>query len=134
MKKLLAGLVSLAIVATFAPRALAADEKASATGTWKWSFTMGDQTREVTLKLKQDGEKLTGAMLGRNNQETAIQDGSVKDGEVAFTVVREFNNQKMTSKYKGKLDGDVIKGTIETERDGQTRKRDWEAKRVKEQA
>jgi len=132
VKKLVAGFVSLALLAAFAPRALAADEKASATGTWKWSFTMGDQTREVTLKLKQDGEKLTGALLGRNNQETAIQDGTVKDGEVSFTVVREFNNQKMTSKYKGKLEGDTIKGSIETERNGQTNKRDWEAKRVKE--
>jgi len=43
--------------------------------------------------------------------------------------VRERDGQKLTSKYSGKLAGDTIKGKIETERDGQTRTRDWEAKR-----
>ena len=33
----------------------------------------------------------------------------------------------------GKLVGDLIMGTIETERDGQTKKGDWEAKRVKDE-
>lgn len=87
--------------------------------------------RDVTLKLKLDGDKLTGAMLGRNNQETAIEEASFKDGEVAFSVTRERNGQKFTTKYKGKLDGDTIKGKSEGTRDGQTQSRDWEAKREK---
>lgn len=106
-------------------------EETNPTGTWKWSMTFNNQTREATLKLKLEGDKLTGAMLGRDNQETAIENASYKDGEVAFTVTRERNGQKFTSKYKGKVSGDAIKGTIEFERDGQTRSRDWEAKREK---
>jgi hypothetical protein len=35
----------------------------------------------------------------------------------------------VTIKYKGTLDGDAIKGKIEMTRDGETRERDWEAKR-----
>jgi hypothetical protein len=35
----------------------------------------------------------------------------------------------MTIKYNGKLSGDSIKGKTESERDGQPRSRDWEAKR-----
>jgi len=89
---------------------------------------MGEQSREVTLKLTQDGEKLTGTYVGRNS-ETPIENGKVADGEVSFTVTREFNGQKFTSKYKGKLDVDIIKGNIESERDGETRTREWEAKR-----
>ncbi len=112
--------------------ALAAD-KPGATGKWKWSFDRGGQTVETTLTLKQDGEKLTGAVTGRNNTETAIEDGKVKDGEVSFKVTREFNGQKFTMAYKGKVSEDTIKGTIESERDGQKRSRDWEAKRVKEE-
>jgi hypothetical protein len=101
-------------------------------GTWKWSTTFNGQTRETTLKLKLEGDKLTGAVVGRNGQETAIQEGKCKDCEVSFTVVRERNGQKMISKFTGKLSGDTIKGKRESQRDGQTQSRDWEAKRVKD--
>lgn len=112
--------------------AFAAD-KANATGKWKWSVERGGQTMETTLTLKQDGEKLTGTVTGRNNTETAIEDGKVKDGEVSFKVTRERGGQKFTMAYKGKLSEDAIKGTSEFERDGQKTSRDWEAKRVKEE-
>ncbi|MEK6260032.1 MAG: hypothetical protein AABP62_15530 [Planctomycetota bacterium] len=108
-----------------------AADKPNPTGTWKWSVTVNDQKRDATLKLKLEGDKLTGTMLGRNNQETAIEDATFKDGEVAFSVTRERNGQKNTTKYKGKLDGDTIKGKSESERDGKTQSRDWEAKREK---
>lgn len=111
---------------------LRAEDKPNPTGTWKWSVTFNDQTREMTLKLKLDGDKLTGAVLGRNNQETAIEDAKYKDGEVSFAVTRERNGQKFTTKYAGKVSGDTIKGKSKSERDGQTQERDWEAKRAKE--
>jgi len=125
--------ISVALVVAFVGLAGIARgaDKADPTGTWKWSVTFNNQTRERTLKLKLDGEKLTGTMLGRNNTETAIEDASFKDGTVAFTVTRERNGQKFTTKYNGKLDGDTIKGKSESERNGQLQSRDWEAKREK---
>lgn len=114
----------------FASFVTAEDKKADPSGTWKWSTTRNNQTFESTLKLKLDGDKLTGAMV-RDSKETAIDDGKFKDGEVSFSYTTERNGQKRTSKYKGKLDGDSIKGKIEFERDGKTESRDWEAKREK---
>lgn len=108
-----------------------AADKPDPTGTWKWTVMIQDQSRDMTLKLKLEGDKLIGAMVGRNDQETKIDDAMFKDGEVAFAVTRERNGQKFTTKYKGKLDGDTIKGQTESERNGQTQKRDWEAKREK---
>ncbi len=108
-----------------------AADKPDPTGTWKWTVTRNDQKRDVTLKLKLEGDKLTGVMPGRDNAETKIDDGKFKDGEVSFAVTREFNGQKMTTKYKGKLDGDTIKGTTERERDGKAQTSEWEAKREK---
>ncbi len=105
-----------------------ADDKANPTGTWKWTVSIQGQDREMTLKLKLEGDKLTGAMVGRNNQETAIEDGQFKDGEVSFKVTRERQGNKVTTKYSGKVSGDTIKGKIE--REGQEG-RDWEAKRAK---
>ena len=105
-----------------------AEDKANPTGTWKWTVNFNGQEREMTLKLKLDGDKLTGAMVGRNGQETAIDDGQFKDGEVSFKVTRERQGNKVTTKYSGKLSGDTIKG--KSEREGQEG-RDWEAKRAK---
>ena len=111
------------------------DSKAKVTGTWKWEFTTqnGDK-RETTAKLKQEGEKVTGTVSGRQGNDTEIKDGKIdKDGKLTFTVEREFNGNKMTTKYNGKVDGDTIKGKTETTRgDGQSRERDWEAKRAKD--
>jgi hypothetical protein len=100
-------------------------------GTWKWTVMFNNQSREQTLKLKLEGDKLTGALVGRNNQETPIANATYKEGEIAFTVTRERGDQKFTTKYTGKLSGDTIKGKQESERGGQTRSVDWEAKRAK---
>jgi hypothetical protein len=91
----------------------------------------GDRKVDQTLNLKLEGDKLTGSMPGRNNTETPIADATYKDGELSFTVTREFNDQKFTTKYTGKISGDTIKGKIESERGGQKRTTDWEAKRAK---
>jgi hypothetical protein len=109
--------------------ALAAD--ADPTGTWKWTATFNNQSREVTLKLKLEGDKLTGTMPGRNNTETAIENGKFDKGKISFTVTRERNGQKFTSSYMGELKDDTIKGKIESERNGEKQSRDWEAKREK---
>jgi len=107
-----------------------AKKDAGTTGTWKWTFTRQDgMTGESSIKLKQDGEKVTGTYIGRDGTETAIDDAKIKDSTLAFTVAREFDGNKFVIKYEGKLAGDTIKGKMEFERDGQTTSRDWEAKR-----
>lgn len=127
MKRLLIAPIVLAIVA-MAGVARAADDP---TGTWKWTAMMGGQSRDVTLKLKLEGDKLTGSISGRN-ADTEISDATYKDGDIAFSVVRERNGNKVTTKYTGKLSGDTIKGKIENTRaDGTANSRDWEAKRDK---
>jgi hypothetical protein len=106
------------------------DRKVDPTGTWKWSYTgQNGQSRETTAKLKLDGDKLTGSVAGRGG-DTDISDATLKGDEVAFTVVREFNGNKMTQKYHGKISGDTIKGKVERQRgDGDSQTSEWEAKR-----
>ncbi len=133
MQRILASLIQITacLLLAAAINTNAQDKKADPSGTWKWSQTgQNGQARESTLKLKLDGDKLTGSMSGRGG-DTAIEDGKIKGDEVTFSITREFNGNKITAKYSGKLSGDSIKGKIETERDGQSRSRDWEAKREK---
>lgn len=129
MKRLAIAVLLLALVAWVGTAQ--AQQKADPTGRWKWSVSFGGQTREQTLKLKLEGDKLTGSLVGRNNEETKIEDATFKDGEISFKVTRERGGQKLTTKYTGKLSGDTIKGKTESDRGGQTRARDWEAKRDK---
>lgn len=132
--------ITCALLAFTAVTQLQAQEKkADPTGTWTWTTPGrdGGPGRTSTLKLKVDGEKLTGAVItpgrqGAEPRETAIENGKVKGDEISFTVTREFNNNKMTSKYNGKVAADSIKGKIEFERNGETQSRDWEAKRATE--
>ena len=122
----------VALAFAFPAMVRAADEKKQPyEGTWKWTVTFNNNTREQTLKLTSKDGKPEGAILGRNNQETKIEDASFKDGVLAFTVKRERNGNTVVSKYNGKVDGDTIKGKIDTEANGQTNSRDWEAKREK---
>jgi len=130
-RNLLASFVVLAFVLAGVARA-ADDKKSPIEGTWKWTVQgQNNQSFEQTMKLKMEGDKVTGVILGRNNTETKIDDATFKDGVLAFSVTRERNGNKFTSKYNGKVEGDTIKGKIETERNGQTQSRDWEAKREK---
>jgi len=128
------GLVVLALL--FAGVARAEDKKDEKKqpyeGTWKWTVQgQNNQSFEQTMVLKTVDGKPAGHIVGRNNTETKLDDPTFKDGVLAFSVTRERNGNTVTSKYSGKVDGDTIKGKIETERDGQTRSRDWEAKREK---
>lgn len=135
--KWIAPVAMFALLAAAAPSvAQDAPKAGSVDGTWTWSFTtQNGQTFESRAKLKQEGEKLTGVIISRNNRETEIKDGKINDkGEVSFNVTRERQGQTMTQKYTGKLEGDTIKGKVERQRDGESRSTDWEAKRVKEEA
>jgi hypothetical protein len=101
-------------------------------GNWKFSATLGKKSAEVTLKLKLEGEKLTGSITAaQGNRELPLSDGTFKDDKVSFSVTIERGDQKLTQKYSGTLSGDTIKGKIDSERGGKSRSADWEAKRVK---
>jgi len=100
--------------------------------TGKWSYEMQGKNGPMTasMNLKADGAKLTGTVTGRGG-ETEISDGKVDGDTITFSVVREFNGNKITSKYTGKVSGDEIKFTTETEGgQGKGGPREVTAKRV----
>jgi hypothetical protein len=106
-------------------------KKGDPTGTWKWETEFNGQKRTSTLTLKLDGDKLTGEMPGRQGAATKIEEGTFKDGEISFTVTRTMGDNKFVTKYTGKVDGDTLKMTAESERNGEKTKREIEAKREK---
>ncbi|MBI4662385.1 MAG: hypothetical protein HY735_26495 [Verrucomicrobia bacterium] len=143
MERALSSLAKLGFCAILAlgvaAKAQAQDKKVDPTGTWTWSTPGrdGGEPRQSTLKLKLEGEKVTGMLStpgrqGGQARETTIENGKLKGDEVSFTVTREFGGNKFVSKYTGKISGDTLKGKMAFERDGQSQERDWEAKRATE--
>jgi hypothetical protein len=138
--KLYHKLLAAVVAACFMSVAAFAAE-ASPAGTWKWTppGRGGNPGVERTVKLDLKDGKLTGMMAAVTGgqfeiPETAISEASFKDGVVAFSVTMEFNGNKFTTKYSGKLEGDTIKGS--TERPGRGEgaapmKADWVATRAK---
>jgi hypothetical protein len=117
----------------------AQEKKADTTGTWTWTRPgrNGGAEQKMTLKLKVEGDKVTGKLTSPGRQdgtpvETEIKDGKIKGDEISFSITREYNGNTMTQKYSGKVTADAIKGKIDSERNGQAQSRDWEAKKVTE--
>ena len=119
--------LSLLVMALAAIAALPAF--ADATGKWSWTVTFNGQERKQTLELKQDGTKLTGNMLGRNDQKIPISDGKADGNNISFAVVRSRNGQEVKVLYKATIDGDMMKGTQTVNVNGQDQTREFTAKR-----
>jgi len=107
---------------------------AGADGKWTWKQRGGQNGNEVamTLELKQDGEKLTGSVMREgSDMKSEIKEGTIKGSDVSFVTVRERNGMEFKTTFKGKLEGDTIKGNMINVRQGQERSAEWVANRVK---
>lgn len=128
-------LIAAGLLLGLAGLTTAQDKKNDPTGTWKWETERGGQKRETTLVLKLDGDKLSGTVTAGGGKgkamEIKIEDAKYKDGQVSFTVTRERGGMKIVTKYAAKVDGDTMKGTATSDRDGKEEKQDFEAKRDK---
>jgi len=91
------------LISCFAIPAPAAD----ISGQWTATFStqVGEQHYLYTFKV--DGEKLTGTAKSDNGT-SEIQNGTVKGDDVSFVENLDYQGQKLTITYKGKVSGDEI--------------------------
>jgi hypothetical protein len=100
------------------------------TGTWHWTFTMPDGTEVAPkIKLKQEGNKVTGISSLRAGTDMPITNGVVTGNEVHFEVVRQQYGLAVTTRYSGKLEGKSVRGRVESDWAGQAQAYPWEARR-----
>jgi hypothetical protein len=123
MLRLLCSFLALAAAVS----ALAADP----TGTWKWTTQSPNGEISTTLKLESKDGKLTGAYSNQFG-DTTISNISFQGDVLAFEVVRDLGGFQFVVKYRGKLEGDTIKGTLEAPGPdgGEAMKLDWNAART----
>ena len=85
--------------------------KIDVTGTWDLAVETPQGTMTLSATFKQEGEKLTGTQTSQMG-ETALE-GTVKGGDIAFTIALNMQGQEMTITYSGKIDGDTMSGAVE---------------------
>jgi hypothetical protein len=90
---------------------------ADLTGTWTGHITdRGDNNHDITIQLKQDGDKITGTLTGGppSGAEAPIVDGKIEGDQISFGVKTQGpQGGDIVIAYKGKVTGNQIKGTGE---------------------
>ncbi len=109
----------------------AAADKGNPVGTWKCEYEIGGQKRTATLTVKKDGDKLAGTMSWPDQKDEKLKDVKLKDGDLTFSAVRVFMDNKIPIDYKLKITGDALKGKGTSEFGGEKREFDIEGKREK---
>jgi hypothetical protein len=124
MRRLVAAALVVACTGLMGPARVDDDDP---TGTWRWTTPKG----VGTLKLKLEGEKVTGVMV-RKAGDLKVEDGIFKDGAISFRVPGKTpGGKRMVHMYQGKLIGDTLKGSATIVLPDQVVAGDWEAKLVK---
>lgn len=116
-----------------------AEKPADVAGKWEIKTETPRGERTITLNFEQEGSKLKGTMSGgfggrRGGRQGgqrqgggAALTGTVEGKKVTFSVTRQTPRGDFTTEYTGTVDGDTIKGKMETRRG----ERDFTATRVK---
>jgi hypothetical protein len=95
-------------------------------GEWELTSEGRQGPMTQTLKIVQDGEKITVTMEGRMGEMTG--EGTIKDNAIEWTITRETPRGEFTSVYKGTVDGDTMSGTVSMSM-GNMAEREWTAKK-----
>jgi len=118
----LASLAAASALSAARPTPLAAQDL---TGVWRISYETPRGTRTMELTLTQDGSALTGSMEMRRGRPGGgqartrtieIKDGQVDGADFSFVLEMSFGQRSFRQTFKGTVDGDTMKGTIETPR------------------
>jgi hypothetical protein len=128
-------ILSMALVLGVSGFAGAADDKAvDPVGTWKCEYEIGGQQRTSTLKIKKDGENLTGTMSWADQEGAKLKDLKLKDGKLTFSAERKLAGMDdvIPIDYELTIDGDKLKGKGSSEFGGEKREWDIEGKRQKD--
>ena len=113
--------------------AVAQGEKADPVGTWKCEYSIGDMKRTSTLTIKKDGDTLAGTMSWPEQKETNLKDVKLTDGDLTFSAVRVFMDNKFPLDFKLTITGDKFKGKASSEFGGKKQEFDIEGKREKKE-
>jgi len=124
MKRALA-FASILIASLVLLTSVVAQSDVNVTGEWAFTVETPQGSGTPSFTFKQEGEKLTGNYKGQFGE--APVTGTVKGGEIKFTIKISAQGQELTITYSGKIESkDSMKGTAVL---GELGEATWTAKR-----
>jgi hypothetical protein len=94
-------------------------------GEWEMTSEGRQGPRTQIFKIKQDGEKIIVTTEGRRGPMKG--EGTIKGNEIEWTFTMSMGDRgDMTMTYKGKVEGDTMKGEVQM---GDFGSREWTAKK-----
>ena len=84
---------------------------ADVSGAWICTVDSPQGQLDVTVTLKQDGDKVSGTVSSQMGD--APLTGTVKGDDITFTMSLDAGGGPMNLTYKAKVDGDKIAGSID---------------------
>ncbi len=95
-------------------------------GEWEITSEGRQGPRTQTIKIEQDGEKITVTMEGRMGEVTG--EGTIKDNKIEWKITRTMRDMEMTMTYTGTVEGDTMSGEMEMSM-GDRGPSEWTAKK-----
>ena len=86
----------------------------------RWAINRGDGHRLSVLIIEQNGSRVDGAWLPKDEPSSLIEDGRIFEGKLSFTIVRHETRYQVTGEMRGgRLQMDVAsqgsKGSVHGE-------------------
>lgn len=100
--------------------------QANVAGEWEMTSEGRQGPRTTTIKIEQDGEKITVTMPGMRGGGEIKAEGTIKGNEIEWSITRSTQRGEFTITYKGKVEGDTMSGTVQM---GDFGSREWTAKK-----
>jgi hypothetical protein len=101
----------LSIAVGLAAQDKPAAKPADVAGTWDLSVSSPNGTGSRVLKMRQDGEKLTGEI--ESSMSSGKVAGSVTGNAIAFTATVGMETGTFEIRYTGKVDADKMSGDVD---------------------
>ena len=102
---LISGMLVFLLVCAFAAAA-----QPDVSGNWDLKVEAARGTATPTVILKQQGEKLSGVYKGRLGESRL--EGTIKGNDIQFSVNLKFQDQDISVRYTGKVEGETMSGTV----------------------
>ncbi|MGB8952923.1 MAG: hypothetical protein WCC06_09715 [Candidatus Aminicenantales bacterium] len=101
--------IILGILLGLAPLTLClAQDQVDVSGEWDFTMTTPRGEMNSTAKFVQEGETITVTMISQRGESTGT--GTIKGTDIEWTIIRDTPRGQFTVTYKGKVEGNTMKG------------------------
>jgi SAM-dependent methyltransferase len=101
---------------------------ANVTGTWEWTLPAGKKEAHYRLQIDQKFQMVDGTITV-DGSKIAIKDAKLNGDKFQFVIEQKVNKEQETLLFEGRVSGNYIDGTVQSQVQPKSTKETWKAKR-----